>query len=161
MRVDKRAKQAPRVTGVLAFVALFALVALGASACTSTEPAAADICAEAKNRFAACGTSLPLLTDGPCNGTTRIVARCVVDHAHDCEELASLFGRIDACVSDLLDGGDALLPPATDLPVPGRDAGRDGAAEDAARGLDAAPRPTEAGVTDAATDGEAGTETRP
>ena len=108
------------------------LLALSAiAACSGGELPASDVCGQAKDRFAACGTSLPLLTDGPCSGTTRIVARCVVDHAKDCDELATLFGRIDACVADMLDGGDSLLPPASDLPVPGRDGGLLDAARDA------------------------------
>ena len=137
---------------LLSRIAALAALATAFAACSSTEPAATDICIEAKNRFASCGTSLPLLTDGPCSGTTKIVARCVVDHAHDCDELATLFGRIDACVADLLDGGDALLPPATDLPVSPRDAGRE-ASDEAGRDVDAAPRPQDGGsvsTTDAA-----------
>jgi hypothetical protein len=137
------------------------LLALVHAACSNAEPAAADICIEAKNRFSSCGTSLPLLTDGPCSGTTKIVARCVVDHAHDCDELATLFGRIDACVADLLDGGDELLPPATDLPVPPRDAGRD-AADEAGRDVDAAPRADSGPIS--TTDGgpsDSGAEARP
>ena len=146
---------------VLLLGALGAFAAV-APACASQEPVAADVCAQAKSRFASCGTSLPVLTDGPCTGTTRIVARCVVDHAHDCDELATLFGRIDACVADLLDGGDPLLPPATDLPVPARDAGRDAARDDAGQATDAAPHPAPGG-RDASTDGAAdgSTETRP
>ncbi|MDB5215449.1 MAG: hypothetical protein JWO86_3376 [Myxococcaceae bacterium] len=144
------------VTGSLA------LLAMVHAACSNPEPPAADICIEAKNRFSSCGTSLPLLTDGPCSGTTKIVARCVVDHAHDCDELATLFGRIDACVADLLDGGDELLPPATDLPVPPRDAGRDGQ-DEAGRDVDAAPRPADGGPI-STTDGgasDSGAEARP
>jgi hypothetical protein len=138
------------------------LLALGALvACSGDDPPAADVCGEAKDRFASCGTSLPLFSDGPCTGTTRIVARCVVDHARDCDELATLFVRIDACVADLLDGGDGLLPPATDLPVPPRDAGGDGAASDAASlADDAAPRPVDSGGVDGTT-GDAGTEVKP
>jgi len=125
-----------RVNLALAFAA-----ALGA--CSTGSPVAADVCAEATHRFNACGTSLPLLSDGPCSGTTKIVARCVVSHAHDCDELATLFGRLDACVADMLDGGDALLPPASDLPVPYRDGGP-------SSGTDAGPAlPRDAG-TDAA-----------
>jgi len=119
-----------RVNLALAFAA-----ALGA--CSTGSPVAADVCAEATHRFNACGTSLPLLSDGPCSGTTKIVARCVVSHAHDCDELATLFGRLDACVADMLDGGDSLLPPATDLPVSNRDGGPQGGGDDA--GADAAP----------------------
>lgn len=126
----------------LAALAVFALVA-SLPGCSSGLPPAADVCGEAKNRFSSCGTSLPLLSEGPCSGTTRIVARCVVDHAHDCDELSTLFGRIDACVADMLDGGDSFLPPATDLPVPGRDGGRDDA------GNDAAPAPPRDAGTDA------------
>ena len=134
----------------------------GALACTSTTAPAADVCAEAKNRIASCGTSLPLLTDGPCSGSTRIVARCVVDHAKDCDELATLFGRIDECVADLLDGGDPLLPPATDLPVPSRDAGADGSDDGAANATDAAPVPVDgSSSSDAATLGDSATESRP
>lgn len=104
-------------------IALALALAGALVACSTAAPAAADVCAEATNRFNSCGTSLPLLTDGPCSGTTKIVARCVVNHAHDCDELATLFGRLDACVADMLDGGDSLLPPASDLPVPSRDGG--------------------------------------
>ena len=124
--------------------AMLASLALVHGACSSPEPPPADVCIAARDRFSSCGTSLPLLTDGPCSGTTRIVARCVVEHAHDCDELATLFGRIDECVADLLDGGDELLPPATDLPVPPRDAGSDGH-DEAGRDVDAAPRPTDGG----------------
>ena len=135
------------------------LVASLVTACSDEPPPASDVCGEARNRFAACGASLPILTGGPCTGTTRIVARCVVDHAHDCEELATLFGRIDACVADLLDGGDELLPPATDLPTPPRDAGRGSSFDGAA--VDGSPRPTQ-GLDN--TDGgprDSGAETRP
>jgi len=126
----------------------FALALLGCAvvvACSTSAPVAGDVCAEATNRFHSCGTSLPLFSDGPCSGTTRIVARCVVDHAHDCDELATLFGRLDACVADMLDGGDSLLPPATDLPVSNRDGGPQGGGDDAGAalprdaGADAAP----------------------
>jgi hypothetical protein len=138
--------RAAAVFVVLALVAAFA-------ACSGAEAPASDVCGQAKQRFASCGTSVPLLGEGTCSGTSRIVARCVVDHAHDCEELATLFGRIDACVADMLDGGDSLLPPATDLPVPARDDGGRDAATDAA--VDAAPLPNpDAGrPADAATDG--------
>ena len=48
------------------FLAVCAILATfaGASACGPTEPRAGDVCAEAKHRFASCGTSLPLLSDG-------------------------------------------------------------------------------------------------
>ena len=107
-------------------VFLFALFAGFVVACVSQQdPAATDVCGQASAQFATCGTELPLLNGGPCTGTAKIMARCVVDHAHDCDELASLFSRIDQCVSDVLDGGDALLPPATDLPVPALDGGHE------------------------------------
>jgi hypothetical protein len=145
----------------LVFASLASLGAIAAlpTACANEDPPAADVCGEAKNRFSSCGTSLPLFSDGPCTGTTRIVARCVVDHAHDCDELATLFVRIDACVADLLDGGDELLPPATDLPVPPRDAG-DGGSDDSRNDEDAVPRPVDASAVDGAA-GDSGTEVRP
>jgi hypothetical protein len=127
---------------VLASVAVFA-------ACSGAEAPAADVCGQAKQRFASCGTSVPLLGEGTCSGTSRIIARCVVDHARDCEELATLFGRIDACVADMLDGGDSLLPPATDLPVPPRD----DAGQDAKADAEPLPIPDAGQPADAATDG--------
>ena len=146
-------------------LALTAIVAIVVAACSNAPPAAADLCVEAKDRFASCGTSLPLLTDGPCSGTTKIVARCVVDHAHDCDELATLFGRIDGCVADLLDGGDELLPPATDLPVSAHAAGRNAqdAQDEAGRDVDAAPRPADGGpiTTDDGGSSDSGAQARP
>jgi hypothetical protein len=121
-------------------VALAVALVAASAACSGGEAPAADVCGDAKQRFASCGTNVPLLGEGACSGTSRIVARCVVDHAHDCEELATLFGRIDACVADMLDGGDSLLPPATDLPVPARDDGGHDAATGAGA-VDAAPLP--------------------
>lgn len=104
---------------------VLAISLLAAAACASSkDPAPTDVCGQASAQFASCGTELPILS-GTCTGTTKIMARCVVDHAHDCDELASLFSRIDECVSDVLDGGDALLPPATDLPVPDLDGGHE------------------------------------
>jgi hypothetical protein len=146
----------------LALVTVIAVTVIASAACSSAQPVAGDMCVEAKNRFASCGTSLPLLTDGPCSGTTKIVARCVVDHAHDCDELATLFGRIDACVAGLLDGGDELLPPATDLPVSPHDAGRD-AIDEAGRDVDAAPRPADGGPVTTKDSGsnDAGAQGRP
>lgn len=124
------------------FLGCLAVLASVAACELGEPPPAGDVCAEAKNRFASCGASLPLLSDGPCTGTTRIVARCVAAHAHDCDELATLFTRIDSCVADMLDGGDSLLPPATDLPVPGRDGGKH---DDAGHDSGASP-PRDAGL---------------
>jgi len=132
-----------RLAAALSLLALALPLGLTA-ACWEQADAPADVCAEAKQRFNSCGTSVPLLTDGPCNGTTKMFARCVAEHAKDCDELATLFGRIDECVDALLDGGDDLLPPADDLPLPDRDGGRDARADGAA--IDASPRPpTDAG----------------
>ncbi|GAC1543982.1 MAG: hypothetical protein NVS3B10_31770 [Polyangiales bacterium] len=143
-----------RLAPGIAFAAAVAFAASGPLGCSNADAPAADLCIQAKDRFASCGTSLPLLSDGPCAGTSRIVARCVVDHARDCDELASLFGRIDACVADLLDGGDDLLPPPSDLPVPPRDGGADAGDVEPFRDVDAAPRPVEGGSS-GATDGGA------
>lgn len=132
-----------------------ALAATGALvACSATAPAA-DICAEATNRFNSCGTSLPLLSDGPCSGTTKIVARCVVNHARDCDELGTLFGRLDECIADTLDGGDSLLPPATDLPVSTRDGGP------ASEPADAGPALPKDGGSDAETPVDSGADSGP
>jgi hypothetical protein len=116
--------------------ALAIAVGLGSLACEGTnEPAAdADVCARATHLFSSCGVVLPTLSDVPCTGAARLIARCVVDHAKDCDGLATLGQRLDACVEDQLDGGD-LLPPPTDLPVPladpdDVDAGEDGGDEE-------------------------------
>ena len=148
------------LTPGIAFAAAVAFAASGPLACSNADAPAADVCIQAKDRFASCGTSLPLLSDGPCAGTSKMVARCVVDHAHDCDELATLFGRIDACVADLLDGGDDLLPPASDLPVPPRDGGADVGDDEAGRDIDAAPRPADGGSSGASDGGasDSGTE---
>ena len=98
---------------------LVAATGIGALACEqSNEPAAdADVCARATHLFSSCGVVLPTLSTAPCTGAAKLVARCVVDHAKDCDGLATLAQRLDACVEDQLDGGD-LLPPPADLPVP-------------------------------------------
>jgi hypothetical protein len=103
-------------------------IALGAIvfACQG-DPPADGVCAQANDVFKHCGASLPMLESGSCAGVRKAVARCVVDHATTCDELGSLFGRIDQCVSDAVDGGDPLLPP-DDLAIPGSkkpDAGHD------------------------------------
>ena len=104
---------------IIACSALALAVGLGSVACERTnEPAAdADLCTRATHLFSSCGVVLPTLSEAPCTGAARLVARCVVDHAKDCDGLATLAQRLDACVEDQLDGGD-LLPPPADLPVP-------------------------------------------
>lgn len=127
---------------------VFALLAtpMGAlifAACAPEEPVPADVCAQATQVFTRCGVTLPLLADRPCTGATRAVARCVAAHAKNCEDLANLTQRLDACVAEELDGGD--LTPAEDLPFPtfgeaGADAAFDaGAAGDATTPFDAGP----------------------
>ncbi len=156
-----RAASVLRLAPGIAFAAAMVVVASGPVACSNADAPPADVCIQAKDRFESCGTSLPLLGDGPCAGTSKMVARCVVDHAHDCDELATLFGRIDACVADLLDGGDDLLPPPSDLPVAPRDGGDlDGGGGEAGRDIDAAPRPADGGSTGAPDGGanDSGTE---
>lgn len=113
--------------------------------CAPTEDPNADVCTKARSSVASCGVVMPLLSDGPCTGVTRALARCISGHAKTCDELASLSGRLDACVADELDAGGDLLPP-TDLPPPPRDSGVD------AR-IDAAPSaPKDAGAPDAVAD---------
>ncbi len=85
-------------------------------------PDDADVCERADYLVASCGVVLPTLQDSPCTGGARILATCVVNHAHDCDQLATLNRRLDQCKDDLLDGGGLIAPPA-DLPVP---APRDG-----------------------------------
>ena len=113
---------------VLAVLSSFAL-----AACSADEPPAVDVCQRAISVFTRCGVTLPILSGGACTGATRTVARCVANHATNCEELASLQGRLDTCVEDELDAGDAFLPTAEDLPLPSfGDAGRDADANDSA-----------------------------
>ena len=104
---------------VMALGLLAVVVGLGSVACEGTnEPSAgADVCTRATHLFSSCGVVLPTLSGAPCTGAARLIARCVVDHAKDCDGLATLAQRLDACVEDQLDGGD-LLPPPADLPVP-------------------------------------------
>ena len=119
--------------------ALIVIMAVVASlvffACANPhEPeAGADVCVRAEALFARCGVILPTLSGAPCAGAARLVARCVVDHATDCDALATLTQRLDACVEDELDGGELLDPPV-DLPVPlsddAPDAGRTDAGAD-------------------------------
>lgn len=127
----------------IAVVVALAPVALVA-ACTDPPPDG-DVCAQAATRVESCGATLTFVTNGACTGVRKLVARCIVDHAHDCDELAGLYRELDACVAGLADGGDDLLPPVGDLPVEGHDAGaaRDGA-------VDAAPPPVD--VPDATDD---------
>ncbi len=103
-----------------ALVWSFALHILG---CNADEPAAADVCEKAMNVFTRCGVTLPILSGSACTGVTRAIGRCIANHATNCEELASLQGRLDACVQDELDAGETFLPPAEDLPLPSFEGG--------------------------------------
>lgn len=118
-----------------------------------TSSADADVCARATHRLSSCGITLPTASNTPCTGAARLVARCIVDHTDDCDSLASLSRRVDACISDELDGGDLLSPP-TDLPVPLADPSDDNR-QDAGDGGDADPTSTRESVfgekTEAAT----------
>jgi hypothetical protein len=94
-----------------------------------------DICEQASHFFDTCGTTVPLLSDGACNGVRMAMARCVVEHAKDCDELATLFARLDACVRDLTDDAGAALPPPEDFPAPSIEgAGGSGGATQASGG---------------------------
>ena len=103
-------------------------LALALAGCyPNQEPAAdADVCTRAAYLVSSCGFDLPTLdaTTTACTGGARIVATCVVDHARDCDELATLTRRIDQCANDLVDGGGLIAPPS-DLPAPER-ASKDG-----------------------------------
>jgi uncharacterized membrane protein YgcG len=109
-------------TLALVLLALLAAPWLATSASCQEEPAPEDVCEEALLLFATCGATVPLLTDGPCTGVRRATARCVVDHARDCDELASLPQRIDACVSEMFPD-DEPLPTGGPLPVPDMSSG--------------------------------------
>jgi hypothetical protein len=136
----------------------FVLVLLSLSApaaCAQESESFADVCAEARARFSACGASLPLLADKPCTGMTRVLSRCIASHARTCDELSSLITRVDSCVADEADGGE--LPPAEDLSLPlahhaDAAASKDAASvqTDAAGVRDASLSPQDAGVDAAA-----------
>jgi hypothetical protein len=85
-------------------------------------PAGADACERARFLFGTCGVTVPALVGGDCAGTDLAFASCVVDHASDCDELAALVRRLDACADDAgerLPPGDPLEAPA----LPGGAAG--------------------------------------
>ena len=101
---------------------LFLLILLCACGTPSAPPK--DVCAHARIFFLTCGASVPVLESEKCAGVAKAVARCVVEHARDCDELANLASRLDDCRPD--GGDDDLIPAAEDLPFPfePRDAGR-------------------------------------
>ncbi len=92
----------------------------------------ADVCAEAVERFATCGASLPFL-EGTCTGPRKLVAQCVTERANGCDELASLWGRVDECMTGYADGGAPFAEPVQAPVLSGerRDAGADAAPEPA------------------------------
>jgi hypothetical protein len=92
-----------------------ATIAVWGAGCERPEPG--DACEAARQRFAECGATLPLLEDGPCSGVRLAAAECIVDHVADCDELASLPSRIDECIDDVLPDDDGELPTGG-LPVP-------------------------------------------
>ena len=87
------------------FLLFFANVA----SCAETTAAPANVCEEANGVFQHCGASAPFLVGGSCTGFRKVASRCVVDHAKSCDELGTLFQRIDSCIED--DAGDPLVPP--------------------------------------------------
>jgi hypothetical protein len=52
-------------------------------------------------------------------GLRRAIATCITENATTCDELATLFRRMDVCVDAVVDGGEPLVPPS-DLPLPER-----------------------------------------
>lgn len=78
-------------------------------ACGNNEAAPANVCEEANQRFQSCGASAPFLTEGKCTGFRMVASKCVVNHAQSCDDLGTLFSRIDSCIED--DAGDPLTPP--------------------------------------------------
>jgi hypothetical protein len=129
------------------FVPMAVVALLVAGAC-GEQSVSDDVCGQAAQRVRSCGATFGFLQNGTCSGARKLVARCVVDHATDCDELATLSGRLDECVAGLADGGDDILPEITDLPVPLRsDAG---ARDTGSPTNDAALPPFDASTTDAA-----------
>lgn len=106
--------------GSLAIV-VAAVATLGSVACESRVPSA-DVCVEAAHRFQSCGASMALLSSGPCSGARKLVARCVVDNADDCDALAGLHRQLDACVADL-ETDEAYEPPFDDTAGARKDGG--------------------------------------
>ncbi len=94
-----------RTRFVLALCALVAVVA-----CT-LKPPNGDACQRAGYLLASCGVTLPLLENGECTGGVRLLATCLADHAHTCDELATFMTRIDACANDV-DAGDISDTPS-------------------------------------------------
>ena len=78
-------------------------------ACGQSQATPANVCDEANAVFQNCGASAPFLTGGTCNGFRMAASKCVVNHAKSCDELGTLFSRLDACMED--DAGDPLVPP--------------------------------------------------
>jgi hypothetical protein len=110
--------------GAALLLCVSAAAATWSAACERPEPG--DACEAARQRFAECGATLPLLDEGPCTGVRLATAECVVDHVADCDELATLPSRIDECIDDLLPDDDGELPTGG-LPVPATAAGNGGA----------------------------------
>ena len=69
---------------------------------------AGDACERADHKLRACGVMLPLVSSG-CVGLRRVASECVNAHADGCDELATIFQRVDACLEDQQgDGGDIV-----------------------------------------------------
>lgn len=81
------------------------------------ELAGDTMCARAAHRFNECGASLPALEGATCSATQKALATCITMNASSCEELASLYRRIDVCVAGLLEGNELDETPIEELPT--------------------------------------------
>ena len=92
----------------LSLLGLSALLQVGCQLFDDSGSATDDLCYEAQMAVQACGVTLPLLADGPCNGFRRTMAQCITDQSGSCDALAELTRRPDRCFAGLLN----LPPPA-------------------------------------------------
>lgn len=115
---------------------LLALPALAFAACSAgtNDDAGLDACARADKKLSACGVMLPVGQGGACVGVRRMASECVNAHADGCDELATIFQRIDACIDDIQGDAGDLVPEGVALvshDAGKRDAGQDSGKRDA------------------------------
>lgn len=125
-------RRALALLGLALASALFAATSAGCSA-AADDDATLDACARADKKLSACGVTLPVGQGSACVGVRRMASECVNAHADGCDELATIFQRIDACIDDIQGDAGDLVPEGVALtshPDAGkRDGGQDGAAD--------------------------------
>ncbi len=84
-----------------------------------------NTCEQAELLLHRCGVQMALL-DGPCVGARIGAAECVLEHASDCTEVATLGEHVDECLisygEDLSGDIDGTVPTVLPNTVPGIDA---------------------------------------